>query len=100
MTKTRDHEQIDRDELAEQRRERDRQREPSTRRRPLLASWEGLPSIAGHTVKLQLSNELTIRYRWRCSCGTAGEPRGRIGSARAGAIAHVTTTAARSGVPL
>jgi len=53
------------------------------------ASWEGLPSIEGHVVKLQLSDEAVIRYRWRCTCGKAGEPEIRIGTAREGAIAHV-----------
>ncbi len=57
-------------------------------RRP-QASWEGLPSIEGHVVKLQMSDEATIRYRWGCTCGTAGKPERRIGDARSGAIAHV-----------
>jgi len=61
---------------------------PVTRPRP-QASWEGLPSVEGHTVKLQLSDEATIRYRWGCTCGNAGKLERRIGTAREGAIAHV-----------
>jgi hypothetical protein len=59
------------------------------------ASWEGLPSIEGHTVTLQLSDEDTIQYRWRCSCGSSGEAQERIKAARAGAVGHVAAMAAR-----